>query len=150
MNGRLSAYRLSAADSATHIDVLLAAYDALAEDLRLAGAAAAIGDVAARCRYSEHAHLVLGHLQNWIPLLENAALEESLTTFYEYLRSRLLCLQACVEVSQFSALAMCICETRAAWQKKKAMLLSSEFPAALQDESLPEVSAQGRRLYCSA
>lgn len=150
MNSSLYAYRISAHEGASHIDVLLACYDALAEDIRLAGEAAEIGDVAARCRHSQHAILLLGHLQSWTRILEEQNLEESLTTLYEYIRKRLLTLQSCVEASQFSALAMSVCETRAVWQKKKSMLLPSESPASCEGQAVPNSSVEEPRLYCSA
>ncbi|HEV2575598.1 MAG TPA: flagellar protein FliS [Acidobacteriaceae bacterium] len=150
MKSSLRAYRMSAVEGATHIDVLLACYDALAEDLRLAGGAAGAGDFTARCRYSQHALVVLGHLQSWAPLLENETLEVSLAGFYEYLRKKLLCLQSCVEEDQFLALAMTVCETRAVWQKKKSLLLSSEIPIASEGQPAHSNSVEGPRLHCSA
>ena len=150
MKSNLRAYRMSSVEGATHLDVLLACYDALAEDIRLAGEAAGVGDFTARCRYSQHALLVLGQLQNWVPLLENEILGGSLSGFYEYLRKKLLCLQSCVESHQFSDLAMSVCETRAVWQKKKSLLLSSEIPTASEGQSTPSNSVDGRRLHCSA
>ena len=55
MTESLRSYRESATDGATHLDLLIAVYDALAEDLRLAGNAAGIRDVLTRCARSEHA-----------------------------------------------------------------------------------------------
>lgn len=150
MNSSLHGYRSSAVDGAGHIDVLLACYDALAEDVRLAGQAADTGDFAERCRHSQHALLLLGHLQNWTSYLANQKLEESLTTFYEYVRSKLLILQSASEASHFSALAMAICETRAVWQQKKSMLLSPEIAPACEEQPLANSSVQRTRLYCSA
>ena len=50
MTASVRAYRSSATEGATHIDILLACYDALSEDIRMAGDAAARSDIAARCR----------------------------------------------------------------------------------------------------
>lgn len=150
MKSSLQAYRMSAIEGATHIDVLLACYDALAEDIRLAGEAAEVGDFTARCRYSKHALLVLGHLQSWAPLVENQNLERSLTGFYEYVRKKLLCLQSCAEAYQFLALAMSVCETRAVWQKKKSLMSSSEIPSASEEQPISGSPVGGPRWYCSA
>lgn len=150
MRSSFRAYRMSAVEGATHIDVLLASYDALAEDIRFAGEAAEAGDFAVRCRYSQHALLVLGHLQDWVPLLQDKTLEASLTDFYEYLRRKLLCLQSCVEADQFTAVAMSVCETRAVWQKKKSLLLSSDIAGCPEEQSSSGNSVEQPRLYCSA
>src|SRR5215469_10056253 len=113
MTTSVRAYRASATEGATHIDILLACYDALAEDIRLAGKSAVAGDVAARCRHSEHALLLIGHLESWISLLQDSELEVNLVTFYSYLRAEILRLQLCVESDKFMALALVVGETRA-------------------------------------
>lgn len=146
----LSAYRISAIEGATHLDVLLACYDALAEDIRLAGEASAIGDIAVRCRCTQHALLVLGHLRDWIPQLENATLEEALACFYEYLRNELLRLQSSAGNSDFISLAMTVCETRAIWQQKTAMALMPELAAPSAPDTGSPIAADEPRLYCSA
>lgn len=146
----LSAYRISAIEGATHLDVLLACYDALAEDIRLAGEASAVGDIATRCRYTQHAILVLGHLQDWIPLLGNATLEESLAAFYEYLRKELLRLQSSVRQPEFVSLAMKVCETRAVWQQRQSVRLTAKLPAGSKPEPPPQANVDQPRLYCSA
>jgi flagellin-specific chaperone FliS len=124
------AYRDSATEGANHIDILLACYDALAEDIRLAGKSAVTGDVAARCRHSEHALILLGHLESWVTALDDADLAGSLTKFYEYLRAQILRLQLSRELDDFMNLALVVCETRAAWQQKhSAEQLQSEGSA---------------------
>jgi flagellin-specific chaperone FliS len=145
-----SAYRISAIEGATHLDVLLACYDALAEDIRLAGEASVAGDIAARCRYSQHALLVLGHLQDWITLLDDTSLQESLACFYQYLRQELLRLQSSSQRSEYAPLAMKVCETRAVWQKKMSMISSLEFATAPVVAARPEVAADEPRVYFSA
>lgn len=124
MTGSIRAYRTSATEGATHIDILLACYDALAEDIRFAGKSADTGNVAARCRYSEHALLLIGHLESWVSLLDDAELSESLASFYSYLRVEILQLQTNADLNRFVDLALKVCETRAAWQKKQSVELS--------------------------
>lgn len=149
-NNSLYAYRISAMEGATHVDVLLACYDAIAEDIRMAGEAAAVGDIEARCRHSEHAFVVLGHLENWLPLLEDAVLEESLSRFYGYLRRQLLQLQSSVRTAEFADLAMDICETRAVWQKKTSMMSTVEVGGRSHAEPDSGLAVETQRLYCSA
>jgi len=142
MTNSSRAYRTSAAEGATHIGLLLSVYDALAEDMRFAGEAAANGDIAARCRHSQHALLLLGHLESWVSLLDDAVLQESLTRFYMYLRSEILRLQAAARGEGFGELAMRVCETRAVWQRKQ-----SQPPSPVQAPSLeilpPEKAEEG-------
>lgn len=65
-----------------------------------------------------HALLLLGHLESWAPLLEERALEQSLTQFYLYARAELLRIQAAQETQSLLELSMKVCEIRAAWQKR--------------------------------
>lgn len=116
------AYRTSTMEGASHIDVILACYDALSESILLAAGAAARSDLEARCRYSEHAFILLGHLQSWIDLLDDFALRDGLVRFYCYVREEMLCLQAKTEEKAYRNLAMKVCETRAAWQERQARL----------------------------
>src|ERR1700749_1436747 len=81
MTRRVRAYRISATQGGTHVNILLACYDAVAEDIRFAGRFAVEGDVVPRCRYSEHALLLIGHLESWVSLLDDSELAESLTSF---------------------------------------------------------------------
>lgn len=122
MTNSVRSYRASAADGASQIDLLIAVYDALAEDIRAAGEAAARGDIAARCRQSERALVLLGCLESWISSLNEPALEDSLSSFYVYVRKELMRLQGVSEKGQFGELAMQVCETRAAWQQRKSQV----------------------------
>ena len=117
MISSLRAYRSSATEGASHIDILLACYDAMAEDIRFAGKFSAQGDVVSRCRHSERALLLIGHLESWVALLDDSQLAESLTSFYEYLRAEILQLQSSSELDEFMGLALLVCQTSAAWQK---------------------------------
>lgn len=110
-------YNATTLEGATHLGLLLATYDVLAEDIRLAGNAATAGDIVQRCALSSHAALLLGHLESWVPLLENPALEASLIQFYTFVRSELMRLQATSAKQGFDVLALNVCETRAAWQQ---------------------------------
>ena len=113
------AYRAACASGATHIGLLLLVYDALASDFQRAAEALSRGDIAARCTYSNHALLLLGHLEQWCALLDDDVLATSLKTFYTHLRTQLLWHQASGTPESFSALASLIWETRAVWQLKE-------------------------------
>lgn len=126
MTGSVRAYRNSATEGATHIDTLLACYDAVAEDIRLAGKFAAKGDRAARCRHSQRALLLIGHLESWVSLLDDAELSTSLASFYQYVRVEILRLQSCSEPNKFMDLSLLICETRAVWQRKQSARVSQD------------------------
>lgn len=124
MTDSMRAYRSSLTEGATHIDILLACYDALAEDIRLAGKSMEAGDVAGRCRYSEHALLLIGHLESWVSMLDDCELAGNLANFYSYVRAEILRLQLSVDSDKFLALALVVGETRATWQRKQNAALS--------------------------
>lgn len=127
-------YRTHIVEGATHLDLLLATYDGLAEDLRVAAAAADQGDIHGRCKASHHALLLLGYLESWIPLLQEKSLEQSLAHFYLYARSELLRIQAAPNSQSLLELSLKICEIRAAWQKKSASIsFNPEQPAVGQE-----------------
>lgn len=124
MTSSVRAYRNSATEGATHLDILLACYDALAGEIQIAGEAAAKGDLATRCRHSQRALLLIGHLESWVSLLDDPELAGSLVNFYQYLRAEILRLQVDSGLDNFMTLALVVCETRAAWQKKRSIDLS--------------------------
>jgi flagellar protein FliS len=150
MTSNVRAYRNSAMEGATHVDILLACYDALAEDLRMAGNAAASGDLAARCRHSQRALLLIGHLESWISLLDDTELASSLTRFYEYLRAEILRLQLSSELEQFMNLALVVCETRAAWQKRQSVELLKTAESLEPPYSMGEPGDSTSRFLASA
>src|SRR5580658_1864166 len=119
MTRSVRAYRNSATEGATHIDILLACYDALVEDIRFAGKFAGNGNIAARCQHSQRALLLIGHLGSWVFELDDADLAASLAKFYEYLRAEILRLQSSKELDEFMNLALLVCQSSAAWQNKQ-------------------------------
>lgn len=150
MTRSVRAYRNSATEGATQIDILLACYDALAEDIRLAGTFAAEGDLAARCRHSQRALLIIGHLESWISLLDDADLNASLARFYQYLRTEILRLQLSNELDKFLNLAFVVCETRAVWQRKQSEGLFQPSADPQAPYSLGESDGTAPRFLVSA
>ena len=112
-------YRQMAGDGATYIGLLLVVYDTLAEDFRRAGDAVERGDIPARCAATNHALLLLGHLESWTGSLDDAVLAASLLQFYGYLRAQALRLQVAKAPAEFFELARLVGETRACWQKRE-------------------------------
>lgn len=138
------AYRNSAVDGATHLDILLACYDSLAEDIRLSGIAAEKGDYVARCRHSQHAFLLLGHLESWVDLHDEPELRDGLARFYGYARQELLRLQSARDFGCFTQLAMLVCETRGVWQRKYEGSISSAVAPVEQNRSAQEAEGSSR------
>lgn len=144
MNKSVRAYRSSATEGATQIDILLACYDTLAGDFRLAGELALMGDITGRCRHSERALLLIGHLESWVSLLDDAELATSLVRFYGYIRAELLRLQLSTELNKFIDLAFVVCETRAAWQKKQGANLTQALAAMEPPVSITDTGTTSR------
>lgn len=118
MTTTAQAYRSASLQHASHLDLLLAAYDALAQDLRLAGLAAETGSIAERCSRSNHALLLVGHLESWTAFLGDTALEANLAQFYTFVRNEVMKNQDTRAGDAFASLALRVCEVRAAWQQK--------------------------------
>ncbi len=140
MTTTANAYRAASLEHASHLDLLLASYDALAQDLRLAGVAAEGGHIAERCRRSGHALQLLGHLESWTELLGEPALESSLATFYTFVRGELMRSQGYEIAEHFTHLALLVCEVRAAWQGKGSQNTTQKNLAG----SVAALPAEGR------
>lgn len=144
------AYRSSATEGATHVDILMACYDALAEDIRFAGEFAVKGDIALRCRHSQRALLLIGYLENWISLLDDADLSASLARFYEYLRAEILRVQSSSELDDFMSLALMVCQVRATWQQKQSAGLPQAKAGAERGHLTEDSAGSTSRLLVSA
>ncbi len=127
-----SFYRQMSGEGATYIGLLLVVYDTLAEDLRRAGQAVERADIGARCDATNHAFLLLGHLESWVASLDDTTLQTSLLQFYSYLRSQAMLLQTATRPDGFCELARLVGETRAAWQKRESRQIPpADAPAPL-------------------
>src|SRR5450756_920426 len=83
-------YRKSAIEGASPIGLVIALYDTVWGDLRRAAAAIRINDIEARCKELNHALLVLGQLETWVDVENGGELGHNLTSFYAYLRGKML------------------------------------------------------------
>ena len=115
-------YRQVAAEGATYIGLLTVVLDSLAEDIRRAGLASAANDIQGRCSASNHAFLLLAHLESWAGELGEEPLKTSLAAFYAYVRSNLMTLQCQTGTEPFFDLAAHVAQLRATWQKKESEL----------------------------
>lgn len=113
-------YRSVALQGSTQLDLMIGVYDAIAENLRQGAAAVLAGEIAGRCKASDRAMLLLGHLESWLEFLDEPPLQDSLAGFYSYLRGQILHLQGASEPQAFIDLAFQVSQTRAAWQKRFA------------------------------
>ena len=118
-----NAYREAASGGATQIGLLVLVYDALSKDLQQAGLAVQCNDIPRRCKASNHALALLGHLDSWITYLDDPRLVLSLRHFYDFLRRRIVELQDHGTEEDFQALSTFVVETRAAWQQKELVCL---------------------------
>ena len=145
-------YRQMAGEGATYIGLLLVVYDTLAEDLRRAGQAVERREIAARCDATNHALLLLGHLESWTASLDDGVLAASLLQFYGYLRTQALRLQVTTDPADFYELARLVGETRACWQKRENELdpPASLHPAPAATRSWSQEETGGARHSWSA
>ena len=120
-----SLYRSIAGQGASYIGLLLVVYDTLAADLRRAGQAVERAEIAPRCEATNHAFLLLGHLESWTESLEDPVLQASLRQFYSHIRSQAMLLQAKPRPEPFYELANLVGETRAAWHMRELTQLRS-------------------------
>lgn len=144
------AYRTASASGATHIGLLLLVYDALASDFQKASGAVSRGDIAARCLYSNHALLLLGHLEEWCVLLNDESLATSLKSFYGHLRVNLLQYQTKGTPQDFSGLAIVVAETRAVWRLKEQQSAGKANLLSEVKDSMSGTSCDDDEVGCSS
>lgn len=125
MQSSESFYRSIAGEGATYIGLLVVVYDTLAADLRRAGRAVHAGDIAGRCAATNHAFLLLGHLDSWAESMEDGQLAASLRDLYRHIRLQSTLLQANPQAQAFFDLADLVNGTRAAWQQREAQQMLS-------------------------
>jgi flagellar protein FliS len=113
-------YQQSSISGATPMGLVIALYDKLACDLRLAVEAIREDDIEARCIALSHATLVLGQLQDWVNLESGDALAKSLADFYQILRTRMLEASLQKSAELLEAQIELVLQVRSAWQQRDA------------------------------
>lgn len=116
------AYQSASAAGATQIGLLKLVYDRLVQDFRSAAEAVRGHNIGARCNASNHALLLLGHLESWDLYSDVPQLAISLAQFYAMLRTRTIQLQHSGAPADFEQLASLVMNTRVAWDRKEAEL----------------------------
>ncbi|MGA2420788.1 MAG: flagellar protein FliS [Candidatus Acidiferrum sp.] len=108
-------YHHSAAVGASAVGQVVALYDAILRDLRLAMAAVEAGNIENRVNASNHALLVLGELQGVLDFARGGEPAQNLSAFYTAMRD--LIVQASISSSQekFLDLIAKFARLRAAW-----------------------------------
>src|ERR1700733_2365814 len=111
-------YRRSAISGASPIGLVIALYDTLSGDLRRAATAIRSNDIERRCNELNHATLVLGQLENWIDKNSGEELARNLTTFYTYVRSKMLEASFKKSAGVLDELIDLVLQVRTAWQQR--------------------------------
>lgn len=132
------AYQMAAADGATHAGMVVLVYDGIAKDLIHVARAIRENSIERRCAASEHALLLIGHLEPWIETMDDPRLAEALRGFYAMLRTRIVQMQAIAEAAGFEDLAQLVFDTRAAWQAKEQTSRTAERHKRAMAGSQPE------------
>ena len=132
-----SAYQTAAVNGATQAGLLQLVYTRLAQDFLRAAEAVRQNKIGERCTASNHALLLLGHLESWIPDLGDPKLAESLAAFYAMLRASVLQLQATLDAAKFEECAQLVLQMRAAWQAKEDNLLTAAGSVAAAPRPAP-------------
>lgn len=118
-----AAYQAAAMSGATQMQLLQLVYGRVAQDLLQAAEAVRCGKIAERCQASEHALLLLGHVESWVDQMDDPSLAEGLRQFYRMLRARVLQLQASPSPEAFVELSHYVLDALGAWRTKENELL---------------------------
>ena len=117
MNTAELAYRITAAQGAGGLGLLIALYDTLAGDLRRAAEAERANNIQKRCEAANHALLVIAHLQDRAARGNGGQLADSLSVFYSTLRRKLIEAQARRSPEILDEQIALVLEIRKTWQQ---------------------------------
>jgi flagellar biosynthetic protein FliS len=112
-----AAYRKTAIQGTSGLVLLVAIFDALAEDLRRAAQAERNNDIEKRCREANHAIQIIAFLEDRLQYGDGGALADQLRAFYRTLRRKLLQAQINRSPEQLDELMRAVLKIREAWQK---------------------------------
>jgi flagellar biosynthetic protein FliS len=128
------AYRKTAIQGTSGLGLLVAIFDALAEDLRRAAQAERNNDLEKRCHETNHAVQVIGFLEDRLLHGDGGPLADQLRAFYRTLRRKLFQAQIDRSAEQFEDLMSAVLKIREAWQKadqRKVASGSEILPASM-------------------
>ena len=111
------AYRKTAIRGTSGFGLLIAIFDALAEDLRRAAQAERNDDIEKRCHAANHAVYIIGFLEDRLLHGDGGPLADQLRAFYRTLRRKLLQAQIERSADQLEELMIAVLKIREAWQK---------------------------------
>ena len=111
------AYRKTAIQGSSGFGLLIAIFDALADDLRRAAQAERNNDIEKRCREANHAVQVIGFLEDRLLHGDGGPLADQLRAFYSALRRKLFQAQLNRSPEQLEELMTGVLKIREAWQK---------------------------------
>ena len=111
------AYRKTAIRGTSGFGLLIAIFDALAEDLRRAAQAERNNDIEKRCHAANHAVYIIGFLEDRLLHGDGGPLADQLRAFYRTLRRKLLQAQIERSADQLEELMIAVLKIREAWQK---------------------------------
>ncbi len=131
-------YRRSAIQGASRIGLMIALFDQLASDLRRASAALRNNDIETRCKELNHALLVTGQLQNWVDVKNGGESAQTLSSFYAYLRAKILEAAATKSAKLLEMQIDMILLVRSSWQQL-------DTPPPQASEIRAEISMRGVR-----
>lgn len=136
-------YRQAAVQGATQIGLTIALYDRLAGDLQRAASTVRVGDIEGRCHQLHHAYMVLGRLESWVDAGSDNALAASLTTFYGFLRAKMMEASLKQSADLLDNLVELVLAVRSTWQQKESELAranSGSAPASAVGDSVSTLS----------
>jgi flagellar protein FliS len=111
------AYRKTAIRGTSGFGLLIAVFDALAEDLRRAAQAERNNDIEKRCHEANHAVYIIGFLEDRLLHGDGGPLANQLGAFYRTLRRNLFQAQIDKSAEQLEELMTAVLKIREAWQK---------------------------------
>jgi flagellar protein FliS len=128
-------YRKTAIEGETGLGLLIALFDTLAGDLRRAAQAERHGDIGRRCRETNHALLLIAHLEECVSQSEGGELSRKLAAFYSGLKRQIINAQAKRSAVLLEDLMNDVLAVRAHWHQANAA-------ATPRPEYVPAGSAQ--------
>jgi flagellin-specific chaperone FliS len=137
-------YRKAATEGAGGFGLLIALFDTLAGNLQRAAEAQRAGDLEKRCSETNHALLVVGHLENWVNHGAGGELGEQLRAFYASLRHKLVVAQAERSPEILEEQMQAVLKIREVWQQMDS------HSTILNPEILPPLSSRVAGTYASA